>query len=107
MNGENLSFCDPEEQNCEPLMAMFDSYYIQKVLELWMKNVAAISVNKRCCTHQVINQLQTPPEKPPPATHTHTGYWPQVAEVYIKGEISVSPDYCICSYTEKSLNFFT
>ena len=36
----------------------------------------------------------------------NTGYWPQVADVYIKGKISVSPDSCIYSHTEKSLNFF-
>ena len=71
MNWENLRFCDPEEQNCEPLMAMYDYYYIQKVLELWMKNVAAISVNKGCCPHQVINQLQTPPETTHPPQHIH------------------------------------
>ena len=30
-----------------------------------------------------------------------TGYWPQIAEVYIKGMISVSPDSCIFPYMEK------
>ena len=30
----------------------------------------------------------------------NTGYWPQVAEVPIKGIISVSPDSCIFSYIE-------
>ena len=29
------------------------------------------------------------------------GYWPQTDEVYIKGKISVSPDYCIFPYIEK------
>ena len=31
----------------------------------------------------------------------NTGYWPQIAEVDIKGLISVSPDSCIFSYIEK------
>ena len=100
MNWENLSFCDPEDRNCEPLMAMYDSYCIQKVLELWVKNVTAISVNKRCCAYQVINQLQTPSET---TTPSHTGYWPQIAEVHIKGIISMSPDACIFSLHRKAL----
>ena len=31
----------------------------------------------------------------------NTEYWPQIAEVSIKGMISVSPDSCIFPYTEK------
>ena len=36
-----------------------------------------------------------------------TGFWPQIAEVHIKGMISVSPDYRIFPYSEKALNSFT
>ena len=58
--------------------------------------------------HLAVIRLQLlPTTSPEDSGWENTGYWPQVAEVYIKGEISVSPDYCICSYTEKSLNFFT
>ena len=31
----------------------------------------------------------------------NTEYWPQIAEVSIKGMILVSPDSCIFPYTEK------
>ena len=31
----------------------------------------------------------------------NTGYWPQIAEMHMKGMISVSPDACILPYTEK------
>ena len=30
-----------------------------------------------------------------------TGYWPQIAEVHIRGMISVNPDSCILSCIEK------
>ena len=30
-----------------------------------------------------------------------SGYWPQIAEVHIKGTILVSPDSCIFLYIEK------
>ena len=36
-----------------------------------------------------------------------TGFWPQIAEVHIKGMISVSPDSPIFPYSEKALNSFT
>ena len=37
----------------------------------------------------------------------NTEYWPQIAEVHIKGMISISPDSCIFPYMEsaKFLNF--
>ena len=31
----------------------------------------------------------------------NTRYWPQIAEVHIKGMMSVSPDSCIFPYVEK------
>ena len=33
--------------------------------------------------------------------HPPQPHWPQIAEVHIKGMISVSPDSCIFPYTEK------
>ena len=31
----------------------------------------------------------------------NTGYWPQLAELYVKGMTSGSPDLCIFPYREK------
>ena len=31
----------------------------------------------------------------------NTGYWPQIAEMHMKGMISVIPDSCILPYIEK------
>ena len=91
--------------------------------------LSAISVNKGCCSHQVIT-LKLPrrwalrPEGtqdgdkwaagcplPSPSssqllqpsqicTWENSGYWPQIAEVRIKGMVLVSPDSCICPYIE-------
>ena len=36
------------------------------------------------------------------ALRENAGYWPQIAEMHMKGMISVSPDSCIFSYIEKS-----
>ena len=33
-------------------------------------------------------------------TWENSGYWPQIAEVHIKGMVLVSPDSCICPYIE-------
>ena len=91
------------------------------------KNVAAISVHKGCCSHQAVT-LQPPgrwalrelrmetgclpsssqPLKPTPNSvpwgdsgWESTGHWPQMAEVQIKGMISVSPDSCTFPCIEK------
>ena len=45
---------------------------------------------------QADSLLSEPPRKP-----ESTGYWPQRAEVQIKGIISLSPESCIFPYTEK------
>ena len=98
------------------------------LMELWMKNIACHRVNKGYCSHQAIT-LQPPQqwalreltmETGCPLSNHQTlqpsnpnstpwgdsgwespGYWPQMAEVRIKGMISVSPDSCIFPYMEK------
>ena len=53
--------------------------------------------------------LQPPPKDAPwgDSGWQSTGYWPQIAEVRIKGMISGSPDSCIFPYIEKGLNSLT
>ena len=83
----------------------------------------AISVNKRCCSHQATTdtymvglrelRMETKGCLPSHCSHplivdpeAFPGWikaekWPQIAEVHIKGMISVSPDSCIFLYKEK------
>ena len=65
------------------------------------------------------HQLMQLPPPPPPPPHPSSlnqqctlktqdedripGYWPQIADMRIKGMISVSPDSCILPYIEKHL----
>ena len=101
-------------------------YTLLYVTYLW-KNVASISVNKGCCGHQAIMllpswwwalrdlRIETPsrmptikqaaakaisvvhPEETQDEKTQHSG--PQIAEVYIKGMISVSPHSCPPSHS--------
>ena len=50
-----------------------------------------------CEAHLSSQQLQLTPMVPPEKTE----YWPQIAEVNIKGVISVSSNSCIFPFTEK------
>ena len=50
----------------------------------------------------VIAALQREPVSPEETQDVKTqGYWSQIAEVHVKGMISVSPDSCIFPYIEK------
>ena len=51
--------------------------------------------------HLAAVRLQPLPVASPEETQDVSGYWPQMAEVHIKGMISVSPDSCILPYIEK------
>ena len=52
--------------------------------------------------HLAATRLQPLPLVSPEETQElKTRHWPQIAEVYIKGMISVSPDSCIFPYIEK------
>ena len=46
-------------------------------------------------------RLQPLPVVSPEETQDVSRYWPQIAEVHIKGIISVSQDSCILPYIEK------
>ena len=87
------------------------------------ETLAAISVNKGCCSHQAITPdgepwgdsgwKQMPAIKQSTTAGTpngaprgdagweSTGYLPQRAEMHIKWMISMSPNFCIFSYIEK------
>ena len=55
---------------------------------------------KNIC-HQAAIRLQPLPMVSPKETQDVKTHWPQIAEVHIKGMISVSPDSCIFPYLEK------
>ena len=69
-----------------------------RIIRMWMTDVPAASVNKQCCSHQASTATLN---SEPWGDSGWERYWPQIAEVHIKGMISVSPDSCIFSNTEK------
>ena len=59
-------------------------------------------VRERNTRHLATIRLQSLPMVNPEETqHVKTGSWPQIAEVPIKGAISVNPDSCTFPYIQK------
>ena len=81
--------------------------------------MSAIAALQREPRWELVSPEETQDGKEYPPSHSHqteattygepwensgcenTGYCPQIAEVYIKGLISVSPEFCIFPYIEK------